>query len=164
MPFISDECIFDFFTCLHFLVPPSSFGKKKELNNNMWRFSIKNSQEYTLKHYLTYSEYEASSNNLELKNNEYKVPTQVRICAIGESIDKSLFYVTYDNIRYSFENLLGAFESALQIYLLFKIHYQKQSAHFWNLLQQYFYNIEKPCVKNSKDIEIAELVKTLKTK
>ena len=66
--FFSDECIFDFFILLHFLVPPTSFANNKACNPAMWRFSIKNSQDYTLAHYLTYAEFQECSDKLDEKN------------------------------------------------------------------------------------------------
>ena len=83
------------------------------------------------------------------------------MAAIGETIENSDFYVTYDNIKYIFKDLIETIECSLQIHLLFDIQYQKQSEHFWTFMENYFYDLEKKG-KTAKNMEIRKLIDDLK--
>ena len=99
---------------------------------------------------------------LEKKNDDYEIPNQVRLAAIGPTIDESIYYVEYQDISFNFKSILEAFEFALQIHILFHIEYQKQSHYFWQLLQNCFYNREIPNSGTLKEINISNFVAEIK--
>ena len=89
------------------------------------------------------------------KNHDYGIPDQIQIVAIGQTIESSDFYIQFHEIWYGFTGLLEAFECALQMHIMFKIDYQKQSAYFWTSIEQYFYKCNSTPSISSKTILMA---------
>ena len=155
--------MYELFDSLHYLCSPSSHAKNKLLEVNTYRFKIIDSQCFTLVHSNSIEEYHKVREPLEKKNNDYCIPNQVRLAAIGPTVNESDFYVEYKNILFKFKCILEAFECALQIHILFNIEYQKQSYYFWQFLQFYFYNKQSSLeIGTLKEKEILIYAKDIK--
>ena len=92
-----------------------------------------------MEHHVDLLSFEEARKNLIKKNNDYKLATNVILAAVGGDLSSCKFYVTFDEITYSFSNIIKAVETALKIHFVFQIEYQRQTQNFWQLLQLTFY-------------------------
>ena len=127
--------------------PPASYAVNPQDKKFVWKFTIKNSLDVTMQHFLTLNEFQSEfREHIMDRNRVHRIKTQVMLAAIGETLEKSKFYVLYDNIVYVFDSILEAYECAFQVHVVFNLKYQAQAQHFWEFIQYYFYElpIEKP--------------------
>ena len=92
-----------------------------------------------MEHHVDLLSFEENRKCLIKKNTDFKLATNVILAAVGENLKTRKFYVTFDEITYSFENIVKALETAFKIHFVFQIEYQRQSQNFWQLLQLIFY-------------------------
>ena len=142
--------------------PPASYAVNPENKKFVWKFSIKNSQDFTMKHFETLEEFKSEfREHIKKRNTMHRIKTQVMLAAIGESLEESKFYVFYDNIVYDFDSILEAYECAFQVYAVFNLKYQAQAQHFWEFIQYYFYDmpIERPGTLQKSIMKHADQIK-----
>ena len=123
---------------LHGLVPPTKCAKNNE--KSVWKFSIADSQESFMSFYNTLDAREESVSNFIEKNKQYSVKTNLYLTAIGESLDKAKFQVSFDEITHEYPNILEAIEFAFKVIDVFNLSYQSQSVNFWQLLEGCLWN------------------------
>ena len=155
--------MFDTFYCLHYLEPPASYAKDSQTKKNMWKFTIKDSQELTMQHFLTVNEFQIEfREKIIQKNKQFNIRTQVLMAAIGPNLEESLFYVFYDNIVYKFQSILEAYDCAFKIHIVFNLKYQAQCQHFWEFIQCYFYGIPltSPGIRQKSIMKHADALKS----
>ena len=142
--------------------PPASYARNSDDKKFVWKFTIRNSQELTMNHYLTVNEFQTKfREDVIEKNRKHRIKTQVMLAAIGEDIEKCKFYVFYDNIIYIFDSILEAYECAFQVHFVFNLTYQAQALLFWQFIQYYFYDlpIEKPGSTQKSIMKHADQIK-----
>ena len=118
---------------LHGLCAPTKCAKNK--SKNVWKFSITDSQETFLSYYETEDARDEGVHQMNKKNKEYNISTNLFITAVGPSLNEAKFQVTYDQIIYIFTDILQALECGFKIIMVFNLSYQIQCSSFWQLLQ-----------------------------
>ena len=137
---------------MHGLAPPSGSRRIKS-SKTTWKFSIDDSQSMFIIHKDTLLEYK---NDLKIKakhNIEYGLPNNIMLGAVGECLASADFYVEFDDITYTFKNIIEAVECTIKICFVFNISYQEQASSFWKLLQGLFFDmpLESPVCPDIMD-------------
>ena len=74
------------------------------------------------------------------KNNEFGLSSNVMLGEITSELNGKTYYIYFDSITYSFDNILEALECAYKIHFVFHIPFQTQCANVWKLLHEFFYS------------------------
>ena len=124
---------------LHALVPPSKNAKSK--TKEIWKFSIIDSQTSFLIFCKTQLELTERIAQMIGKNKKFGLSTNLYMSMVGNSMSESQIQVTFDEITYTFDDLLHAMDCAFKVIMVFRLSYQPQAINFWQLLQGCFSDI-----------------------
>ena len=138
---------------IHGYVPPTKYCNNPSKKEKKWKFSIKDSQNFTFFVSCSVNDFEEKLQHIKDINLEFKLSTNVVIGCIENDDYERQYIVIYDDIRYKFDNVLESLECAVAIHFVFSIKFQEQSINFWKTIQGCFYEIplENPTSSIVKD-------------
>lgn len=145
---------------LHALVPPTAkFSRVVAGKKTPGKYTIKDSQNSFFLHGQTVAACVEKIKNMTTEG----APIQPFILLVGDAINKPRHILVFvDGVKYMFNTVLEAVDICFKVFFIFELAYPTASQHIWQLIQQFFYEIETPF-----DIvlpNIAQLMQDLKTK
>lgn len=143
---------------LHAICPPVGVVNSKD-KSRRWKFSISDSQRFSLLELGTFANYKVAIEELRDQLINFKLTLQPILLIVGDTQTDVGIYCMYDSILYKFKNFIEAISVTFKIHYVFNLKYQLQSKVFWTFIQVYFFEIDEKCLPTS----VSTLISFLKS-
>lgn len=118
------------------ILKPTGFCFNKN-NNKKWKYSIYDSQRAFIRKIETANDWALQIKNIKDTYAAHNTTLQPFIL----NINNSKFCCVYENIIYTFDDILQALAVSFKLHFVFNLQYQIECKLIWELIQIYFFDI-----------------------